>query len=569
MSGIGGLMTLDGTAPASERIERLAAALAARGPAGEGRHAAGGVVLVHRHRDGPPGAAPVQPFTEFYGAVLVGEGALDPAPLQLYRAYGLDFAAHLTGMYALALHDPQKGLLVLARDGFGIKPLYYAETRHGFAFASTVAALIEAGLVPPELLRRARNELLQLQFTTGRSTPFAGIYRVLPGETLIVAEGRLIDRRRRPGLPEMGPQPIAAAPALDRLDDLLGRAVARDCRAEGPVGLFLSGGIDSCALLALMAAQGPAPVRALTLGYSQPLDGDERPAARAIAASVGANLTEIQFREADFWHLLPEVAAAMDDPLADAALVPGWKLARAAAEAGFRTILVGEGGDELFGGYGRYRSLLRPWWAGGRALRARGIFDGLGLLRGGLPGWREGIAAAERAQSGGGRTRLQTAQAVDCADWLPNDLMTKLDRCFAAHGIDGRLPLLDGAVADFAFRLPDDLKVRDGVGKWLLRRWLDGRLPAAEAMTRRRRGTIPVGAWLKRRGAMLGPLVARQPGILEICLPNRVEKLFVKLEGKRQIFAAWTLLFYALWHRAHIERLAPERDTFQTLSSHG
>ena len=551
-----------GTVPAADQIRRLGAALAARGGDGGGSHEDGALVLLQRGPGGDP------PLIDPLDAVLVGDGALDPSPLQLYRTHGIEFARHLRGGAALALYDPTQGRLVLARDGFGIKPLYYAETATGFAFASTAAALIEAGLVAPDLVPEVRDELLQLQFTTGRATPFAGLYRVLPGETLIVEGGRLVDRRLYRVLPSLGPIPSTVEPALATLDLLLGQAAARHAQAEGPIGLFLSGGVDSAVLLVLMAEQGAAPVQALTIGYSRPADA-ETELARSLAASVGATFTEIPFREADFWHLLPEVAAAVDDPLADAALVPHWKLAQAAADAGFRTILAGEGGDELFGGYGRYRALLRPWWAGGRAPRMRGILDGLKLLREERPGWRDGIVAAEAAQSVGSRTRLQVAQAADCQDWLPNDLLAKFDRVLAAHGLDGRLPLLDRGVALFGFGLPDELKLRDGQGKWLLRRWLDQRLPLAGALARRRRGGIPLGDWLQRRGAMLGPLVARQDCIRAICLPDAVERLYARIETKRQVFAAWVLLFYALWHRAHVARRAPERDVFQTLSSHG
>ena len=569
MSGIGGLFARGNVAPAADAVDRLSAALAGRGAGGEGRHDGSAVVLIHRRRADPIGRPAEQPFVEPRGAVLVGDGALDPAPLQLYRAYGIEFARHLRGGTALALYDPAIGRLLLARDGFGIKPLYYAETAQGFVFASTALALPATGLVPTVLLAQARDELLQLQFTIGRTTPFAGVYRVLPGETLIVERGRVVDRRLYRPLPAVGPLPVGIEPALATLDGLLDRAVARHCQAEGPVGLVLSGSVESTALLALMAAQGAAPVEALCLGYSQPAAGGELETARMAVAAVGARLTEVPFREADFWHLLPEVAAAVDDPMADVALVPQWKLARVADEAGFRTLLSGEGGDELFGGYGRYRSLLRPWWAGGRLPRAKGVLDGLGLLQGALPAWRDGLVAAEGAQGLGTRSRLQMAQAADCQDWLPNDLLAKLDRCLAPRGIEARLPLLDREVALFAFGLPDELKIRDGVGKWLLRRWLHQRLPDAGALVRRRRDTIPVGDWLRRRGAMLGPLVARQDGIRELCLPDTVERLFAKIENKRQVFAAWSLLFYALWHRAHIAGLPHERDVFQTLSGHG
>ena len=139
---------------------------------------------------------------------------------------------------------------------------------------------------------------------------------------------------------------------------------------------------------------------------------------------------------------------------------------------------------------------------------ARGNLDKLGILRGELAGWRDGIAAAELHAAKIGRTRLQVAQATDCADWLPNDLLTKLDRCLMAHGVEGRTPFLDPVVAAFAFRLPDELKVRNGMGKWLLRRWLAEHVPAAEPFARKRGFTVPVGDWIARRGAQLGPLVA-------------------------------------------------------------
>jgi asparagine synthase (glutamine-hydrolysing) len=195
------------------------------------------------------------------------------------------------------------------------------------------------------------------------------------------------------------------------------------------------------------------PVKAFTIGFAASDVADERPAARAAAQAVGAEHVEIAFDEADFWKLLPEIVSAVDDPAADYAILPTWALARAAREAGLKVILSGEGGDELFGGYGRYRSAMRPWWAGGRTPRARGVLDGLGILRSEIAGWRDGIAAAEARNSGHRRTPLQVAQAVDCADWLPNDLLIKLDRCLMAHSTEGRTPYLDTEVAALAFRL--------------------------------------------------------------------------------------------------------------------
>jgi asparagine synthase (glutamine-hydrolysing) len=136
-----------------------------------------------------------------------------------------------------------------------------------------------------------------------------------------------------------------------------------------------------------------------------------------------------------------------------------------------------------------------------------------------------------------------------------------------AHGVEGRTPFLDRGIADFAFRLPDNLKVRDGLGKWLLRSWLSAKVPAAEALGRKKGFSVPVAEWLRRRGGTLGPLLARQPAIREICLPDAGERRLATHDGKREGFAAWSLLFYALWHRAHIAKQAPEEDVFQTLSA--
>jgi asparagine synthase (glutamine-hydrolysing) len=233
----------------------------------------------------------------------------------------------------------------------------------------------------------------------------------------------------------------------------------------------------------MMARLNDRPVRTYTVGFSGTTVADERAHARTIAGLVGAEHTEIEFGEDDFWTLLPRIVADMDDPAADYAILPSWKLARTASRD-LKVVLSGEGGDELFAGYGRYRSLSRPWWMGGRNIRAKGTFDGRGVLRNGMNTWRDGIAAAEITAAQPGRTRRQVAQATDCADWLPNDLLTKLDRCLMAHGLEGRTPLLDPEVAAVAFNLPDGFKLRDGLGKWLLRRWLEKVMPVAKPFER-------------------------------------------------------------------------------------
>ncbi|HML09426.1 MAG TPA: asparagine synthase (glutamine-hydrolyzing) [Stellaceae bacterium] len=589
MCGIAGLMMLGGAPPPDDLLCAMGAALAHRGPDGEGHYRSADVGMVHRRLAIIDLVTGDQPLYEPRGAALIANAEIynyielraampDVAfatnsdcelPLHLYRRYGLDFTGRLRGMYALALHDSNEGQLVLARDPFGIKPLYYAETERFLAFASEPQSLIAAGIVTPSVNVAARDELLQLQFTTGRETIFAGINRVLPGETIVARKGRIVERQRIEALPRGAWRMMDEAEALERLDAVLTDSVRVHQRSDVPFGIFLSSGIDSTAVLATMTRLAERPIKAFTVGFSGGDVADERRGARAAAQAVGAEHVEVTFDESDFWQLLPEIAGAVDDPAADYAILPTYKLARAARSAGLKVILTGEGGDELFGGYGRYRSAARPWWLVRRAPWTRGILDGLGVLREEMTGWRDGISAAEARCAEDGRTRLQVAQAVDCVDWLPNDLLTKLDRCLMAHGTEGRTPFLDPVVAEFAFCLPDALKVKHRLGKWIMRRWLARRLPEARPLARKRGFTVPAGGWIARRGAEIGALVARSPAIAELCRPAEVERIFAAANDKRCGSAAWTLLFYALWHRRHIERHDTPLDTRAALADTG
>ncbi|CAA7619907.1 asparagine synthase (glutamine-hydrolyzing) [Magnetospirillum sp. UT-4] len=582
MCGIAGIAGPAGSVPDQGVLDRLADALAHRGPDGGGRHVAANVGLVQTRLAIIDIEGGRQPILDGEGRAIVANGEIynyrelraglpearfatgsdcEP-PLHLYARDGSAFVESLRGMYALALHDPGAGTLTLSRDPFGIKPLYVAEGAWGVAFASEAQALVAAGLVAPKVSDRARNELLQMQFTCGADTIFEGIRRVLPGETLVVRDGRMVERRRREALPTANAVDGGADDLIRRLDAVLAESVEFHQRSDVPYGMFLSGGIDSAALLALMARLNPHPVLAFTAGFPGTQARDERDHARALAARVGARHVEVEVSEGDFWALLPEVAAAMDDPAADYACLPTFKLAREARRE-VKVILAGEGGDELFGGYGRYRAAMRPWPLA-RPMRRHGTFDGLDVLRASPTGWRDRFAAAEAESRRPGRSRLQAAQAADCADWLAHDLLTKADRCLMANGVEGRVPFLDPAVAGFAFPLADRWKVGKGLGKWLLRLWLEQALPEARPFDRKRGFTVPVAEWIAARPG-IGALVARQPGIAEIARPEAVEALFSRCDGKTG-FACWTLLFYALWHQRHIIGRRPEGDAFEALA---
>jgi asparagine synthase (glutamine-hydrolysing) len=389
---------------------------------------------------------------------------------------------------------------------------------------------------------------------------------VLPGETITCADGHVLDRQRISWIPEGGPENIDEDAALTRLDRALEESVDLHQRSDVPYGMFLSGGVDSATLITLMARLNSEPVRAYTAGFDAPGAADEREHASAVAKAVGARHESIEVTEAMVWEHLPEIVGCMDDPAADYAIIPTWFLARRARQD-VKVVLTGEGGDEIFAGYDRYRKAIRPWWRGGRTMWARGSFDKVPVLRSQPSVWRDGMAAAEAGALESGMSRLAAAQATDMADWLPHDLLLKADRCLMAHGVEGRMPFLDKGVVAAAFRLPDAMKVRDGMGKWILRKWLEKNLPMARPFAQKQGFTVPIGQWIANRGAILGSLVARQPGVMEIAHPDRVEALFRDIRRWRHGFACWKLLFYALWHRRHILGLRPAGDVFATLAA--
>jgi asparagine synthase (glutamine-hydrolysing) len=460
--------------------------------------------------------------------------------LHLYNREGPEAFARLRGMFALCMIGGD-GRTWLVRDPFGIKPLYVQGSR----FASEPRALDRG----PLQLESAQ-ELLALNYTLGDQTIFGGVKRLTPGAVAGPAPARL------PWGPATAPQPIDEATALSRLDAVLEDSVAMHQRSDVPYGLFLSGGIDSAAIATVMSRISTRPVTAFTCGFDAPGAADERRAAEAVARALDLDWRETTFGEEDFWRIAPQVAWALDDPTTDYAALPTYKLAEA-ARGTLTVVLTGEGGDELFGGYGRYRRALRPAWLGGRPaapqvdapfLKDRGA--------GALARWRAAAAAPAHL------TRLQQAQWGDIATWLPNDLLLKLDRCLMAHGLEGRTPFLDREVAAFAFNLPDRMKVRGRHGKWLLRRWLERSCPAAQPWARKQGFTVPVAGWIAPRAADLGPRIAAIEAVRETCEPDAVKAAF-STQGHEKY--RWPLLFFGLWALIHLEGAKPEDALFAVL----
>lgn len=556
MCGVAGLLGgADARAPS--RLRDMIAALRHRGPDGARVEAMPDAVLAHARLSIIDLEGGWQPL-HGAGSTVIGNGEIynylelardhglgealatgsDFEPLlHLYAKEGEAAFRRLRGMYALCLIG-KDGRAWLARDPFGIKPLYIMEHADGLAFASEPRAFFAAGLMQRRLDEEAAKELLAFNYTLGARTVFQGLRRLAPGEVVEVRGGRIVANRRRLPLPRSGGVEGSGRRLLDRLDAVLEDSVKVHQRSDVPYGLFLSGGIDSAAIATVMARLNTRPVTAFTCGFDAPNAKDERIQAEQVARALDLDWRETRFDEADFWRILPQVAWALDDPTADYATLPTYKLAEA-AKGTLTVVLTGEGGDELFGGYGRYRRALRPAWLGGRPAEPRPDDPAI------LARWRA------EAKAPPALSRLQQAQWADVATWLPGDLLLKLDRCLMAHGLEGRTPFLDPAVAGFAFLLADRDKVRGRYGKWLLRKWLERTCPAAEPWARKQGFTVPVEAWIAPRAE---DIARRLSGIeaLRKVRPDAADAFRIGRPGVR-----WPLLFFAVWSLIHLEDAAP------------
>jgi asparagine synthase (glutamine-hydrolysing) len=345
----------------------------------------------------------------------------------------------------------------------------------------------------------------------------------------------------------MGAGPLDESAAIAALDRVLEDSIKVHQRSDVPYGLFLSGGIDSAAVAAMMARLNERPVVAYTCGFEDADARDERAQAERVAQALKLDWNNVSFAAEDFWRIAPQVAWAMDDPVADYACLPTYKLAEA-AKARLTVVLTGEGGDELFAGYGRYRRALRPSLLGGRVAEPQidEVMRDAGTEA--LAAWRR------RAAAPAGLSTLQQAQYGDIATWLPNDLLLKLDRCLMAHGLEGRTPFLDPEVAAFAFHLPDRLKTRGRFGKYLLRAWLERHCPAAEPWARKRGFTVPVAAWIAPRASELAASLAQVEAVRAACSAETVRAVF---NDEAHASLRWPLLFLGLWGRIHTEGAAP------------
>lgn len=481
--------------------------------------------------------------------------------LHAYREYGDGFLEHLHGMYALALYDCRRGRLLLARDRLGIKPLFIRRIGDGLAFASELKALLPLGEGKPAIDPRGLAEYFAHQFIGASRTIWSDTEKLLPAEAVAIEDGQITRRWHYWDARQVERRDWDYEHAARHFDELFATVCREHLRADVPIGLFLSGGVDSAILAGRLHTLHSEPLQAYSVGFEELRSGDELPLAQAQARRLNIPLTALRPSLDDLLRALPRSIWAADELMRDPANLPTLLLAQAASQS-HKVVFSGEGGDEVFAGYRRYRrrpedrlkALLRPGSGGFRtrsdvAMRQRRALYGETLLeasRHHRSPFVEAWGATPKRWS-----NLQRRQYVDLMTALPDNLLVKADRMLMQHGVEGRVPFLDHRVVEFGLSLPDHLKLRDGHGKWFLKRWASRFIDKDFLFTPKRGFYVPLR---QRFGAndieRLQRVLPDQAGVREWFHPQGVRTLLARdSRAGRLSVTALALLQFALWHQ--------------------
>jgi asparagine synthase (glutamine-hydrolysing) len=617
--GITGIVPLAGTNVPLDRLDAMAETLVHRGPDGAYRHDAFGVGLAMRRLaiiDVEGGAQPYFDETGSIRAVFNGEiynfrelredletrghrfashtdGEVIP---HLWEEHGEAFVERLNGMFAIALHDARRGVVLLARDRIGIKPLYYALSPKHLVFGSELKSLLASGLVERRLDVDALGQLLAWEYVPAPATLLVGVHKLRPSETLLVDLRTGASRSRRywdlPP-PEVRPS-VSAGEWGDRIEESVGRAVRRQMVSDVPLGAFLSGGVDSSLVVAMMG-----DARAFSIAFDDPTY-DESPWARRVAAHLGVR-HRVETIRPDVAGTFDRLMRHMDDPIGDFSIFPTFLVSRLAREE-VTVVLSGDGGDEVFGGYETYAALGREktWNRIPGLLRKGALEPAIDALRPtrakkglvnkakrfvagarldpamGHARWRiflddaarEGLFTAdalsaistpagahivELAARAGSRDAVDRALYVDLFSYLPENCLAKVDRMSMAVSLEGRVPLLDHEVVELAFSAPSSLKVRGAATKILLKEVAARRVPRKCVYRRKEGFSIPIKNWLggELRPLMedlLSPAHLAEQGLFRTGAVERLKR--EHLEGAaNHSHVLWTLMVFQDWRR--------------------
>jgi len=585
MCGIAGVANLRGGIEPI-KLDRMRDTLAHRGPDGAGSWISGDgqVGLSHRRLSildlSAAGAQPMHSASGRYSISFNGEIYNFADLRKELEATGLRFVGHsdteillgacerwgviealprLAGMFAFAIWDAQESALHLARDRVGIKPLYYRHLDGELSFASELRPLVNwCGSLPP-ISKRGLNEYLRLGYVPGPLSIFEGVWKLPPGTYMTWRAGQLSQPQAFwtfTGAVARGQAHtfVNEQDALAELERVLKVSVARHMVSDVPLGAFLSGGIDSSTVVALMQAQSSCPIRTFSIGFANAAYDEAQHAAR-VAAHLGTDHTELYVTDADARAVIPYLPDTYDEPFADVSQIPTLLVSQLARNQ-VTVALSGDGGDELFAGYSRYIFVSAFWRKlqrlplGLRRMAAAclrypsvarwdALFKAAGpilpdSLQPSLPGqkihkigailpsasllalhsrlvsqwatpqvvlnaeWRGGDALWQDLLQEDPTLTPPMQQAVwDAQTYMVDDILTKVDRASMRFGLEARVPLLDHTVVETAWRVPDAMKLRDGQGKWLLKQLLYRYVPQSLVDRPKMGFGVPIDAWLR------------------------------------------------------------------------
>ena len=628
MCGIAGIVYRQRERPVSESLlRRMCAAVAHRGPDDEGLYLQGAVGLGMRRLsiiDLSGGRQPI--LNEDGSKVIVFNGEIynyrhlrqgliarghtvrsagdTETVLHLYEERGPDCVTPLRGMFAFAIWDASAETLLLARDRFGIKPLYVITAPWGIAFASELKALHAVGLTSRELDWEALDTYFQLGYIPAPASPFVDVRKLEPGHTLVWRRNGAVATRRYWRFP-LEPAPLSPDPEA-QVRESLDASVTAHLESDVPVAVFLSGGLDSSAVAASMAVAGNTP-HAFTARYSGSgaTAANETDLARALATRYGAELTLVDIRP-DLRSIFEPIVAALDEPHADDSAIPTWLLSQAVGSR-YKVALTGIGGDELFAGYRRHIGLLAAEHYARLPAGVRRLAGAASRL---IPEPRDGTLGVDRVKrflrTGNGavpdrflglmsrlsneerlalyapelRARITGTAAsarfrdvfsaqgrpsglaaglyLDYMTFLPDDILALSDRLAMAHSLEVRVPFVDHVLVEAVFPIPQRVKI----GPWwqskrLLRRALRPRLPAPHLRAPKRGFVGPTSAWLRHelRGMLADELSPARQQRLGYFEPSTVATLLDEhLTGRQnQERMLWALLCFSTWHRLYVE----------------
>jgi len=495
-----------------------------------------------------------------------------------YKEWGTDVFSHLNGMFGLAIWDIERKRLVVARDAMGIKLIYYRISRDGLIFGSEVRALVAADQFEPAVDSVALALSLRFRYTPSPLTIFRGIRKLAPGSMLIVEGGECREERWYNYTPVPFSETKHEGQATDELLELYRAAIKRHLLSDVPVGILLSGGLDSGLLLALMNEQG-GPWPAYTVGYGDSFKDDELSDAAETARLLGARHITVQLDRREFEEALPQIVRSLEEPVASSSIVPMYFISQRARQD-VKVALIGQGPDELFGGYNRHlgvyygdwwRSLPRPIRSSlglavsrlprnemlKRGIYSLGVDDRLrryqhvfsiapekqinGLFRDDvLPEeqgselvdyWRALLPQMQHLDELGG------FQLIEIRSSLPDELLMYSDKLSMAHSLEARVPYLDRTVVEYVQRLDARFKVRKGSRKWLHRRVCEKFLPP-QVLRRKKRGFAVnvVDDWFDAAiGSALPALLTDEDSLIfELLKPGPVRRLLEAHQSGRQ-----------------------------------